>query len=186
MEQNYQAFSVRMNYVLFFLIYFCTQTVKLEIMGSCCEVCFETSVEISAPAEKVYRILTDFERYSYWNPFIVEASKDTETLIANKTIITIKMENSSTFKPILKSVKENESFAWTGVLGCCPGVADGYHTFEITPLNNDKTIVKFRNIERMNGCLVGCCCCCADAMLSSVKAGNQRMNEALKKKCESD
>ena len=36
-------------------------------------VCSER-VAINAPAEKVWEVLVDFERYHQWNPFCVEAS----------------------------------------------------------------------------------------------------------------
>lgn len=34
----------------------------------------DETIEIDAPAEKVWEVLTDFERYGEWNPFCIEAA----------------------------------------------------------------------------------------------------------------
>lgn len=36
----------------------------------------DRSVEVNAPAEVVWEVLTDFARYGEWNPFVVEAQCD--------------------------------------------------------------------------------------------------------------
>ncbi|GGK43899.1 SRPBCC domain-containing protein [Nocardia camponoti] len=38
----------------------------------------DATVEIDAPAERVWQVLTDFARYGEWNPFCVEASSSLE------------------------------------------------------------------------------------------------------------
>ncbi|WP_330249540.1 SRPBCC domain-containing protein [Nocardia sp. NBC_00565] len=54
----------------------------------------DATVEIDAPAELVWQVITDFPRYGEWNPFCVEASS---TLVPGEPIdMLVKTSGSST------------------------------------------------------------------------------------------
>ena len=163
-------------------------------MGCCCCSCasIETSIEISASPDKVYSILTDFDKYSDWNPFIIESKKDTIELIANKTVLTNKMlpnpespNNTITFKPTVTIVNKDDEFEWLGTL-LCRGCMDGRHNFKIESTDDNKTKVTLYQSEKFAGCLIISCFCCLNALLiNDAKRNFTAMNEAIKKRAES-
>jgi uncharacterized protein YndB with AHSA1/START domain len=61
----------------------------------------KTEILINADAEKVWRILTDFEKYSIWNPFIKSISDD--QFVGGKLTVSIHPPNGNamTFKPMV-------------------------------------------------------------------------------------
>lgn len=160
-------------------------------MGCCFCSCVsvETEIVINAPANIVYNILTDFDSYSEWNPFIVESSKDTQDLIEHKTILTNKMKpnpdsSGIVFTPTVIKVEENKEFEWLGIL-CCRGCFDGNHYFKIEELSSETSSIKFIHGERFYGCLIVSCICCIDCLLmNDTKQGFEKMNNALKERAE--
>eukprot|EP01084_Bolivina_argentea_P125893 222991_1 len=157
-------------------------------MGCCFCTCasLETSVVIKAPASIVYNILTDFDSYKEWNPFIIESSKDTDQLVANKTKLTNVMKPSENqqmqFTPTVTKVEANKEFEWLGIL-CCRGCFDGNHYFKMEASSADTT--HFIQGERFYGCLiVSCICCLNPLLLNDTKRGFENMNKALKERAE--
>ena len=61
----------------------------------------KTEILINADAEKVWRILTDFEKYSIWNPLIKSISDD--QFVGGKLTVSIHPPNGNamTFKPMV-------------------------------------------------------------------------------------
>lgn len=88
-----------------------------------------TEIIIHAPAEKVYRLLTDLEGYSRWNPFIIKSSG--KATPGAKVMHVMKNNNSTiTFRPTVIRAEEGKSFEWIGHFGI-KGIFDGHHYFHI-------------------------------------------------------
>lgn len=88
-----------------------------------------TEIIIHAPAEKVYHLLTDFERYSQWNPFIIQSSGVAATGARLKHVMK-NNDSTITFKPKVIRAEAGKNFEWLGHL-IIPGIFDGHHYFRI-------------------------------------------------------
>lgn len=110
-----------------------------------------TEILINASPEKVWTILSDFEKYPDWNPFI--KSVKGKVLVGNK--ITIRLEppgsNGMAFKPVILVFEKNKELRWIGHL-LFPRLFDGEHRFELID-KGDGTIT-FRQSEKFNGILL--------------------------------
>ena len=137
----------------------------------------ETETIIEASPESVWSILTDFESYPSWNPFIksIEGIKSK----GEKLSVLIQPPNGSSmnFKPTVLVFNENEEFRWIGKLGI-KGIFDGEHYFKLTKLSDNET--KFIHGEKFSGLLVAL----MSGVLNKTADGFKLMNEALKTKAE--
>ena len=110
-----------------------------------------TEIEINAPAEKVWSVLTDFSKYPDWNPFV----KSVEGKVAVGTAFKVKLQQPEgkimTFKPKCLAFEENREFRWIGHL-FIKGLFDGEHVFKLKPIEGNKT--KFVQCENFKGILV--------------------------------
>lgn len=111
----------------------------------------KTEILINATPDKVWAILTDFDNYPNWNPFI--KSIKGQVAVGNK--ITARMEppgaNGMTFVPKVLVFETNKEFRWLGHL-LFPGLFDGEHKFEL--IDNKNGTTTFRQSERFRGILV--------------------------------
>ncbi len=136
-----------------------------------------TEITINAPREKVWAILTDFNNYYSWNPFIVQSSG--QAVVGSRLINTM-MNGKGTmvFKPVVLTVKQNEYFDWLGSL-FIKGLFDGHHYFKLEDLGNGQT--RLTQGENFSGILAG-------LLLISIgkqtRKGFEKMNEALKERAE--
>ena len=134
----------------------------------------ETEIIIPASADAVWKVLTDFESYPQWNPFIKSIKGEPKVGSTLATTIVSKGDNTQSFKPRVLKAEPGVEFRWLGRL-FVPGLFDGEHFFQIEPISENE--VRFIHGENFRGVLVG-------AIMSSiredVKAGFNAMNEALK------
>lgn len=105
-----------------------------------------TSVIINANSSTVWKVLTAFERYSKWNPFINSIQGKIE--VGTKFHAEI---GTMKFKPTTLVYDENKEFTWLGQL-ILPGIFDGKHSFIIQD-NNDGTTTLIQK-ESFKGILV--------------------------------
>ncbi|MGH3033145.1 MAG: SRPBCC family protein, partial [Gaiellaceae bacterium] len=87
-------------------------------------------MEIAAPPERIWEILTDFASYPDWNPFIRRISG--EPTVGSRLEVRIEPPDSRgmTFKPTVIKAEPTRELAWLGRL-LLPGVFDGEHHFEL-------------------------------------------------------
>jgi hypothetical protein len=111
----------------------------------------KTEILINAKPEQVWAILTDFENYPNWNPFI--KSIKGQVFVGNKIIARLEPPetNGMTFKPKVLAFEANKEFRWLGHL-LFPGLFDGEHQFKLTDQGNGKTT--FSQSEKFRGILV--------------------------------
>ncbi len=111
-----------------------------------------TEIMIQATPERVWAILTDFEKYPQWNPFITSIKGPVE--LGNKIQISIVPPggNRMTFEPTVIAKNENRELRWLGKF-LFSGLLDGEHTFEL--IENGNGTVTFVQSEKFTGILVG-------------------------------
>lgn len=134
-----------------------------------------TEVDIGAPPEAVWTVLTDLEGYGEWNPHITRASgalKEGATLEIDVDRIGTRPRTMTVTVSALEAPRRLE---WVGSVGF--GVVfEGRHTFELSPADGDRT--RFLNRELVSG-LLG-----PFAVTDEPERDYVLMNEALKDRVE--
>lgn len=138
----------------------------------------KTEILINATPEKVWSILTNFDNYPNWNPFIKSITG--EVKVGNK--ITARIEppqaKGMTFKPKILTFETNKEFKWLGHL-LFVGLFDGEHKFELIDNRNGTT--SFIQSEKFKGILVPLLKKLLD---NNTKNGFEEMNRKLKELAE--
>jgi len=131
----------------------------------------KTEILIHATPDKVWTILTNFENYPNWNPFI--KSVIGEVKVGNKITVRIEppKEKGMTFKPTVLIYEANKELRWIGRL-LFPGLFDGEHKFEL--IDNGNGTITFRQSEKFKGIFVWF------LNVENTKKGFEEMNGKLK------
>jgi hypothetical protein len=137
-----------------------------------------TEIEIDAPVNKVWSILTDFSRQAEWNPFIREISGELRRGAQLQVNLGPPGKRAMKFKPIVQLVEPEKAFRWLGHL-FIPGLFDGEHIFELETAGKNAT--RFIQREKFSGILVGIF---RKSLDTDIKSGFIAMNEALKHRAE--
>lgn len=134
----------------------------------------KTEILIMASPAKVWSILTNFEQYPNWNPFI--KSLTGEVAVGNKIKARIEPPGAKgmTFKPRVLAFDTHKEFRWLGHL-LFPGLFDGEHKFEL--IDNGDGSTTFRQSEKFKGILVPLFKKMLDV---NTLDGFNQMNQALK------
>lgn len=137
----------------------------------------KTEILINATPEKVWQVLTSFEKYPSWNPFIISIKG--EKTVGGKLNTQIQPPNGKVmrFTPVVLAFEPNKELRWLGNL-LTKGIFDGEHYFKVIKQENGST--KFIHGEKFSGFLVGL----MPKALNNTRLGFEQMNEAIKKECE--
>lgn len=135
----------------------------------------KTSIEINATPEKIWSILTDFEHYPDWNPFIISLKGDPAVGKTIQVKIQPPQSMAMTFSPTVLSFKENREFSWIGKV-IFSGLFDGEHKFEL--INHQNGTVTFVQSEVFKGIFV------RFFNPQKTREGFQLMNQKLKELAE--
>ncbi len=138
----------------------------------------QSEIEIDAPPERVWEVLTDFEAYPDWNPFMRYMRGDLREGGKFETRIEPPEGRGMTFKPTITRVDPPRELRWLGRM-MLPRIADGEHAFELHPLDGGRTRLVQR--EQFRGVLVPILW---RMMGKRTEAGFEAMNEALKARAE--
>jgi hypothetical protein len=137
----------------------------------------KTEILINAAPEKVWSILTNFENYPNWNPFIPSLTGDVK--VGNIIVVRIVLPEAKgmTFKPKVLTYETTKELKWLGNL-LFAGLFDGEHKFEL--IDNGNGTTTFRQSEKFTGILIW--------MLNSenTKLGFESMNSKLKELAEKE
>ena len=139
-----------------------------------------TEIEINAPPEKVWQILTAFENFPQWNPFIRRIDGELSVGARLRVALQPPGGRSWTFKTKVLNVEPNREFRWLGKL-ILPGIFDGEHSFRIEPL--DSGGVRFIQEENFKGILVAPF---MKRIEAATKSSFNAMNKALKQRAEGE
>jgi hypothetical protein len=143
---------------------------------SCSSISIRTSVEIDAPSEVVYAVLSDFESYPAWNPYhrkVKGVFQDGADLVV---YVTRPDGKQVEVPPHIIRIVENKEITWGGGIR---GIFYGEHSFLLMQISQDKTLLKHN--EDFSGIAVGF----ADLPPEVIAKGYQLMNLALKERVES-
>jgi hypothetical protein len=135
-----------------------------------------STVDIDATPQRVWEILTDFDSYPEWNPFIRRASGRPERGAKLEVRIEPPGGRRMTFKPTVLAAEPARELRWVGRL-LLPRIFDGEHSFRIEP-GDDR--VRFVQSERFTGALVPL----FGKTLEQTRRGFEQMNQALKSRAE--
>ena len=111
----------------------------------------ETEITIRGTPEQVWSVLTNFQKYPDWNPFIREASGEVKTGARLTVRIHPPDGRPMTFRPTVREASPSRELRWLGHLGL-PGLFDGEHVFHLEPAGAGKT--RLRQNEEFRGMLV--------------------------------
>jgi hypothetical protein len=134
-------------------------------------------IPIAAPPERVWEVLTDFESYPSWNPFIRGVTGRPATGTELEVRIHPPGGRPMTFRPTVLTADAPRELRWLGRV-VLPGVFDGEHIFQIEPSGDGGS--RFVQRERFRGLLVPL----FGATLRKTEAGFAAMNDALKRRAE--
>jgi hypothetical protein len=137
-----------------------------------------SEIEIDVPAERVWRVLTDFASYPQWNPFIRKIRGQPTKGERLEVRIEPPGGRGMTFKPKVLTAEPNRELRWVGHL-LVPGLFDGEHSFIIQPLEENR--VRFVQREAFKGVLVPLF---ARSLDENTQRGFEEMNRALKERTE--
>jgi len=138
----------------------------------------QTEIEIEAPAERIWSILTDFAAYPEWNPFIRSIRGTPERGRALEVRIQPSGARGMTFRPTVLVAERPREFCWRGRL-LVPALFEGEHCFRLEPLPGDR--VRLRHSERFRGILVPLL---RGRIDRDTRRGFVEMNAALKQRAE--
>jgi hypothetical protein len=98
-----------------------------------------TVVDINAPGDRVWQVLTDLDGYRAWNPFLTSASG---AITPGGTItIAAKVGNRTiTFHPRISAVEPKKKLAWVGRL-LSSEFFEGNHEFDVIEIDQSRTRV---------------------------------------------
>src|SRR5688572_22295372 len=140
----------------------------------------KTQITVNAARDKVWAVLTDFENYSNWNPFIKSITGKPK--VGSQIVVNFvpPQDKSMTFKPTVLVFERNKEFRWMGTL-IFRGVFDGEHKFEL--IDNGNGTTTFNHSETFTGLLVNLF---KRQLEDNTKKGFEMMNQSLKKFVEND
>ncbi|MBL7782842.1 MAG: SRPBCC domain-containing protein [Saprospiraceae bacterium] len=131
----------------------------------------KTEITIQASPEKVWAILTNFEQYPNWNPFIKSITGNAVVGQRITAVIQPPQSKTMTFKPKVLAFEPNREFRWLGNL-LFPGIFDGEHQFIL--IDNQNGTTTLHHNEFFSGLLVGL------LNLENTRMGFEAMNRKLK------
>jgi len=139
----------------------------------------ETRIEIDAPVERVRSVLIDGSQYPDWNPYLVRIEGSIE---AGADIVAhARLDTGQTLPMPVRVVSvEPGCMRWEGGL---PDRArfKGDHRFELEAVDGGRT--RLRHYEDFTGTQIG------DIVVpreSAIRSNFERMNTALRARCEAD
>jgi hypothetical protein len=139
-----------------------------------------TRIEIKSKPEKVWKVLTNFQLYKYWNPFIIRISGS--PVKGEKIEIELRTAAKKTriYSPVIIEVKPPTELRWYGK-AILPLILDGEHIFTIQENNQHDTIFTQKEIFKGLGSYFG-----STRMFNDIRDSFQMMNSSLKLRVESE
>ncbi|MBS1636694.1 MAG: SRPBCC domain-containing protein [Bacteroidetes bacterium] len=110
-----------------------------------------TEITIQASPETVWNILTDFNNYPQWNPFIKSLKGAPQPGQNIEVFLQPPGAKGMLFKPKVLRYDPNKEFRWIGRF-IMPRLFDGEHGFRL--IDNGNGTITFQQFERFRGILL--------------------------------
>ncbi len=110
-----------------------------------------SEIDVEASADEVWKILTNFEDYPEWNPFITSISGELKENSPIDVTIALPFSKSLTVPLKIEQLVKGKEMIWSGKL-LEPKILDSLHTFHIEAVDSGRT--KFTQKERVGGLLL--------------------------------
>ena len=111
----------------------------------------DASIEIDAPAERVWNVLADTASYGEWNPFVTGIAGELREGADLKVTISAPGRKPVTFAARVKRLVPGRELRWRG-RWFLPGLFDGEHALTVESLGQDRS--RFRTREEVTGLLL--------------------------------
>lgn len=134
----------------------------------------KTEIDINASATQVWKTITDFDAFSKWNPFIVEAHGEAKQGANVKIVMRLHIGLKMPLSAAIIKFKPEGQLCWIGHL-LVPGLVDGEHCLRIEPVTECR--VTFVQHEIFTGALVPIFW---PMLRRNANRGFEAMNRALK------
>lgn len=133
-----------------------------------------TEIEINAGPEKVWQVLTDFEKYEQWNPFITKIVGYAKEGSKIEIHIETPAGKKRKYEPTITKVEQGRELRWMGK----SWVLNGEHIFTIDQLQSQTRLVHREVFDGLLASFFG------KSLDTDVKQGLEEMNRALKERVE--
>ncbi len=136
-----------------------------------------TSIEVAAPIETMWQILTDLDGHAQWNPFMVHAEGSLEE--GSTIAVTLQLPGSKPqrFRPVITKATEPTVLEWLGSVGI-RGIFDGRHRFDLEPTGSGTRFVQSETFTGLLAPIV------VPMIRKRTELGFNAMNEAIRSRAE--
>jgi hypothetical protein len=139
-----------------------------------------TEIDIEATPEKAWEVLTDFNSFPQWNPFMHQIIGAPKVGTKLKIYIHTSSGKRRTYGPTVTKVEPPHELRWYGK-SFIPGIFNGERIFTIEPLKKDN--VRFVHREIFTGFIVSLV---GDRLDKDMNQSFVVMNNAFKEKVEQE
>jgi len=140
---------------------------------------YQTTFDVNAPAETVWRVLTTLDRYGEWNPQIPRASGTIEEQGTIHLCLALPGRPAMNLVATIEKVRPARLLTWRGHV-VAPWLFEGHRKFEIQSAGDRR--VSVRHVENIHGLLAPLF---AVFMGGPVERGHHALNQALRTRAES-
>lgn len=141
---------------------------------------FRAEIRIEAPASRVWAVLTDFDAWPQWNPFVAWFRGRPEPGARIRVFIIPWSAGGTAFPATLIRFEPGREMTWRGAAPLLPFLFSGEHRFRLEP--EGETATRLIHEEVFRGLLVPIMSRRLERRMSPAYA---RFNEALKARVES-
>lgn len=139
-----------------------------------------TRIEIRSNPEKVWKVLTDFQLYKFWNPFIIGITGSPNRGEKIEIELRTAAQKIRVYHPVITKVDPPKELRWCGK-AILPLILDGEHIFTIEENEEHDTIFTQKEILKGLGAYFG-----NARMFDDIRKSFQMMNSSLKLRAESN
>lgn len=138
-----------------------------------------TIIEIRSNPEKIWKVLTDFQLYKYWNPFIIGITGSPTKGEKIKIELRTAAQKTRIYRPVITKVVPPTELRWHGK-ALLPLILNGEHIFTIQENEGHDSTFTQKEIFRGLGTYLG-----NARMFNDIRKSFQMMNSSLKIRAES-